>query len=91
MVADNVNGLFEMTGGIFVALHVLRLYHDKKVRGVSTVAVAFFAVWGWWNIAVYYPSLGQWWSTLGASGVAIANTVWLYLVIYYTRKEKRRG
>jgi len=90
MVMDNINGLFEMTGGIFVSLHVLRLYHDKKVRGVSAVAVAFFVMWGWFNL-IYYPSLGQWWSTLGASGVAIVNTVWLYLTIYYMRKEKKHG
>jgi len=90
MVMDNINGAFEMAGGAFVALNVLRLHRDKNVRGVSMVTVAFFTVWGAWNL-IYYPALDQWWSALGASSVAIMNTVWLGQIIYYTRKEKKHG
>jgi len=90
MEIDKVNALFELTGGVFVATHVLRLRHDKKVRGVSMMAVAFFTVWGAFNL-IYYPALDQWWSALGASSVAIMNTVWLGQIIYYTRKEKKHG
>ena len=85
---DNVNGLFETVGGAFVLLNVLRLYRDKKVRGVSPATVAFFTVWGFWNL-VYYPALDQWWSALGASSVALVNTIWLGQMIYYISKEKR--
>ncbi len=90
MVADNFNGLFEMTGGIFITLSVIRLYKDKKVRGVSMVATTFFMTWGWWNL-YYYPAIKQWWSAAGAGFVALVNTIWLCQMIYYTRKEKQIG
>ena len=88
MVMDNINGAFEIVGGVFVAMNVLRLHSDKNVRGVSMVAVSFFTVWGIWNLA-YYPALDQWWSALGASSVALMNMVWLGQMVYYTRKEKK--
>ncbi|MCP4541727.1 MAG: hypothetical protein GY832_31735 [Chloroflexi bacterium] len=85
---DPINGIFEVVGGLFVLLNVVRLHRDKKVRGVSPVAVGFFTVWGWFNL-IYYPALGQWYSSLGAGGVAIANTTWLALMVYYTVKERK--
>ena len=30
MWQDNVNGLFELTGGLFVLMNVIKLYRDKK-------------------------------------------------------------
>jgi len=87
MTADLVNGLFEIAGGAFVALNVLRLYNDKKVRGVSMIATSFFVVWGYWNL-YFYPSLDQWWSAFGAASVAIVNTVWLSQMVYYSRREQ---
>lgn len=90
MQPDNMNGVFELVGGVFVSCNVWRLYHDKKVRGVSMVAIAFFATWGCWNL-YYYPSLDQWWSAVGALPVALATTFWLAQMIYYTRKEKQRN
>lgn len=90
MVADNVNGMFEVVGGLFVAANVLRLYRDKKVRGVSRIATAFFVVWGYWNL-YYYAAIGQWWSQAGALSAALVNSVWLGQMVYYTRKEKRDG
>ena len=87
MVADNVNGMFEILGGLFVFLNVIKLHHDKKVRGVSMVTISFMTIWGFWNL-VYYPMLGQWWSTVGAVFIALLNAVWLGQVIYYSKKEK---
>ena len=58
---DLVNGAFEMLGGFFILLSIIRLWRDKKVRGVSVVHVAFFWLWGVWNV-YFYPSLGQAWS-----------------------------
>jgi len=87
MVVDNVNGLFEVMGGAFVFMNVLRLYKDKSVRGVSPIATSFFVVWGYWNL-YYYPSVGQIWSAFGASSVAVVHTIWLCQMIYYVRKER---
>jgi uncharacterized membrane protein YfcA len=85
---DGVNGVFELAGGVFILLNVIRLYRDKKVRGVSPVAIGFFTVWGFWNLA-YYPSMSQWASAIGAGGVALVNTVWLGQLIYYSVRERR--
>jgi len=86
---DSINGVFETVGGVFILLNVIRLYRDKKVRGVSPTAVGFFTVWGFWNLA-YYPSLSQWASAIGAGGVALVNTVWLGQLIYYSYRERKR-
>ena len=84
---DSINGIFEIVGGLFVLCNVRRLYRDKKVRGVSIVAVGFFTVWGLWNL-IYYPALDQWTSALGAGGVASASTVWMAQIAYYKMKKK---
>jgi uncharacterized membrane protein YfcA len=79
---DGVNGAFELSGGLFLFLNVIRLLKDKKVSGVSLAPVVFFSVWGLWNL-VYYPSLGQWCSLVGGITVVVMNTVWVVLAIYY--------
>jgi uncharacterized membrane protein YfcA len=88
MMLDSVNAFFELGGSFFVALHCLKLYRDKKVRGVSAACIAYMVLWGFFNL-IYYPSLGQWRSAIAASSVAIINSVWLCQMIYYKRKEKK--
>ena len=88
MWQDNMNGLFELCGGLFIFLSVLKLRKQKKVRGVSAVGIAYFTLWGYWNI-YYYPHLNQWFSFAGGLSVVLINTAWLAQIIYYTRKEKR--
>lgn len=84
---DLINGLFELLGGIFILLSVIKLHKEKKVRGVSFIHVGYFALWGYWNIA-YYPHLNQWTSFAGSLIVTLVNTFWLGQLIYYTLKEK---
>jgi hypothetical protein len=79
---DIANGAFELAGGGFILLHILKLYADKSVAGVSWIAVAFFTIWGFWNL-YYYPKLGQKASYWGGLFVAIMNTIWLALLCYY--------
>lgn len=83
MNPDHMNALFEIAGGAFVMLNVRALWRDRRVRGVSWVCVAFFAGWGYWNLW-YYPAIGQWASFTGAAGVAIANTIWLCLLGWFS-------
>ncbi|MCP4994782.1 MAG: hypothetical protein GY934_13525 [Gammaproteobacteria bacterium] len=80
--ADKVNGVFEVCGGFFITLHIAKLVQDKSVAGVDWRAIAFFTVWGWWN-CWYYPKLKQWRSFVGGAFVALVNTVWLILLLYY--------
>lgn len=90
MWQDKVNGLFELAGGMFVLLSCIKLYCDKKVRGVSFAHVTYFTLWGYWNIH-YYVNLDQWVSLVGSLSVTIMNTVWLAMLLYHMRKEKRYG
>ena len=87
MWQDNVNGLFELLGGFFILFSVLKLYKQKKVRGVSAIGISYFAAWGYWNI-YYYPHLNQWFSFVGGLFVVLINTFWLGQIIYYLRKER---
>jgi hypothetical protein len=89
MWQDKINGLFELTGGLFILLHCIKLYKDKKVRGVSFVATGYFVLWGYWNI-YYYPFLEQWASFIGGLTIVVMNSVWIGMMIYYMKREKRR-
>lgn len=85
-MSDLVNGLFESVGGLFIAMSCRRLYVDKRVRGVSPWHAGFFAAWGWWNLYFYWSFPISWW---GGIGVVAANTVWLGMIAYYIRAERR--
>lgn len=85
---DLVNGTYEMLGAPFIVLSILNLYKEKLVKGVDWRAVAFFSTWSVWNL-YYYPHLDQWASFFGGILIAIANAVWLAMMIYYIRKDKR--
>ena len=76
---DLVNAAFEVSGGLFISLSIHKLMRDRQARGIHWGQVAFFTVWGFWNLA-YYPSLGQWWSTAGSAGVCLANCAYLAML-----------
>lgn len=79
---DIINAIFEMAGGCFLWLNVMKLYKAKCVRGVSVACYIFYLGWGYWNL-YYYPSLNQMWSLIGTTSVVLANTVWVYLAWKY--------
>jgi uncharacterized membrane protein YfcA len=85
MQPDTVNGIFELVGSLFILLHCRRLFKDKRVAGVSVVAVVFFVAWGLWNL-YYYPHLGQWYSFVGGVAIVSANALWVSMLIYYRKK-----
>ena len=85
-MADLINGILETTAGFMILLHCRSLYHDKKVRGVSIAATAFFAAWGFWNL-YYYPSLGQSLSFWGGLFVVTTNSLWVAMLLYYKRNS----
>ena len=83
---DLINGCFELFGGMFIALSIIRLRKDKQVRGVNWLHPAFFTVWGWWNL-YYYPHLGQWCSFVGGIVIVVLNTIWILQMVYYERQS----
>ena len=86
-VPDLVNGSFECLGGFAILQSIRRVLKDKQVKGVSVLHVAFFSLWGFWNL-YYYPSLGQSLSFWGGVLVTVANTTWVCLLVYCSRHPK---
>ena len=87
MYPDLFNGIFEILGAPFIFLSIIKLYKEKKVRGVSWVHVAYFTSWGFWNL-FYYPHLNQWISFFGGVAVVVTNLIWLCQIIYYIFLER---
>jgi hypothetical protein len=83
---DIVNACFELGGGLVNWTNVTALYRDKQVRGINWMSVLVFSLWGYFQL-YYYPSLGQWFSLTCSLAITSANTTWLFLVIYYMRKN----
>lgn len=86
-VPDLINGLFELCGSVFIILNIRQVLKDKEVKGVYWPAMMFFTVWGYWNI-FYYPHLNQWLSFLGGLAIAACNSVYVFLLIYYSRRKQ---
>jgi hypothetical protein len=84
-ISDKINSGFELAGGFFIILHILRVLHDKSVAGVSVMTVLFFTIWGYWNL-YYYKSIRQKWSLRATYFITAMNSVWLVLLIYYKLK-----
>jgi uncharacterized membrane protein len=89
MTNDMINAAFEVTGALFVLNNCWTLYRDKLVRGVSLLTTMYFTSWGIWNV-YFYPALGQRWSWIAGMCICTANILWIFLMLYYKRKEKIR-
>lgn len=87
MTPDIFNSLLEVLAGAFQFRNCWVLYEVKKVSGVDWRGVAFFAVWGFWNL-FYYPHLNQWYSFVGQIFVFIANILWVTMALVYERRLK---
>ena len=90
MTPDLVNGLFEALAGLFVINHCRVLLRDRAVAGVSIASVAFFTLWGVWNLW-YYPNLGQFWSLVGAVFIVLANAVYVGLLIRFATPKNKES
>lgn len=88
MSPDQINAAFEAISALMVVDHCRILLRDRTVRGVSLLAVAFFTVWGGWNL-YYYPSFGQSISGACALLVMLANATYLLLALRLRRAEAR--
>lgn len=88
MTPDLINGAFEALAGFAVLNHCFALYRDKQVKGLSIASVAFFTLWGFWNL-YYYPHLGQFWSFAGGVFITQVNVLYLGLLWHYRTPLKR--
>ena len=84
---DMITGGLCFGGASFTLRNIWQLWRDKRCLGVHWTPVAYFALWGVWNL-YYYPSLDQWWAFAGGCAIVTANTIWLFQMLYYGRKNK---
>ena len=87
-MADFINGAFEAFGSFFIIMSILKLRKEKEVKGVDWKHIAYFTIWGFWNLH-YYPSLNQRLSFYGGIAIVITNAVWVVQMIYYGNRHKR--
>lgn len=88
-IFDYVNGLFEIGGGISVLLSIVKLYKDKDVKGINWITILFFTSWGVWNL-IFYPKLDLPGSFAGAVFLVLMNAIWLFLLIYFQRDQRKK-
>jgi len=88
MIIDYINGGFELASGLFTLNHCRVLLKDKAVAGVSAVSVAFFTIWGFWNM-YYYPCLDQWASFFGGLFIVAANMIYISMIMHYRKLAKK--
>ena len=79
-VADIVNGAFETIGAYGAWRNAYQLYKDNKISGVYWPLYIFYFCWGVWN-CIFYPSLGQWVSTVGGVVLTLGNLAWVCLAL----------
>ena len=84
---DLINASFEFGGSIAIFLSILQLRKDKAVAGISWYMIAFFTLWGAWNV-YFYPHLGQTASFLAGILVLCVNVVYLSMLLHYSDNKK---
>jgi hypothetical protein len=79
---DVINGCFLFTAAIVMALNVVKIYHDKEVRGISMFQITHFLLWSYWG-CFFYAYIGAWWSLYSNTAISIIDTIWLVQILYY--------
>lgn len=80
---DLINGGFEAVAALFTLNHCRVLLRDRAVAGVSIASMAFFTLWGVWNLW-FYPHLGQAWSFAGGVLLVAANALYVALLCRFS-------
>jgi len=91
MNIDMVNGLFEVTGGIFAWRNAAQLYKDCDIVGVYWPTYGFLCLWGLWSL-LFYSALAQPYSFYGGACILSGNLAWLIqalLIVYGTKGNSK--
>lgn len=81
VLLDALNAAFQAAGAVAAWNNTRALWRDKAAQGVRVSSVAFFAVWGVWNV-YYFAELGQWLSVVTGGLLAAANVAWVALAAW---------
>lgn len=84
MSTDIINGGMALIGAGFLFQNVRAIWKDKSYRGVRMTPTVFFITWGMWNLYYFY-SIGQMYSLIGFSVIAVIDVMWICLMFKYRR------
>lgn len=87
---DVINGTFEAVGALSAWFNIRKIRRDKSVAGVYWPMTAVWSLWGAWNV-YFYSALECWFSALAGFVLALGNTIWVGLAVYYLRRNNRRS
>lgn len=85
---DTVNSIFVFAASIFYILNLYKLYKDKQVKGISIASLVFFSCWNIWTL-IFFLSTDYIYTTISYVLVSIINIIYLSLLYYYYKKNKR--
>lgn len=85
---DLINGSFEAVAALMTLNHCRVLLRDRAVAGVSIASMAFFTLWGVWNLW-FYPHLDQTWSFAGGVLLVVANAIYVALLCRFSDACRR--
>ena len=87
---DFVNACLNIGGVIAITTSIYRVLRDKLVRGVHWGMLIFFITWSTWNLFLYYH-IGLWMSVVAGFLMVLTETLYLFLLFYYSRNEIKDG
>lgn len=79
-MTDSITSFFQVGAILFLLMNIRKLLKDGESKGVSIWMIVYFTAWGYWGIYMFW-TLGQFWSMIANTGVALAHTLWLYFAI----------
>jgi hypothetical protein len=86
MFSDVLKGAFELGGALFISVNIHAVLRDRAVKGVSWLPSAFFILSGGYN-CYFLPLFGCWLAFTGNLLAVLANLVYLFLLLRYSRKK----
>jgi hypothetical protein len=79
-----------MGGVLAISISIYRVCQDKLVKGIHWGMLIFFISWSTWNLFLYYH-VGLWLSVAAGSLMVFTESIYLFLLLYYSKEEKLDG
>ena len=81
---DAANAVLQLGGAWATWRNVEELLVHRILRGVRLRSIAFFAMWGVWNV-FYFWELEQWLSVATGLLLCTGNAAWVALALHYRK------